>query len=261
MKAERYAWAAKVLRRPDFLAVVLRCDVASQKIIKKLLSRRLVNKEWKAAIALVLVDACWLAPIFASGCLFVQDMARLDLEMSQVLVDEHMAPLPSAVQIADKMRKLAYFTDRMCLHLYDATTLFRALMQLFEFLEHDAFRDQILTNVAVVVGAAMQVHEFNVGVQDGACLVLGRLPHVHMTASEFQATGLIAKLVRVMRRFGHCKYVTLICPASFACMSTHILPIHNFHACVCSLSLSFSVMLSFSLSLSLHVNMCVCVLL
>jgi hypothetical protein len=224
METERYAWAGKILKKSDLLAVVLRCEIASQKIIKEMLWRRLVDKEWKVAISLLLVDAHWLAPILWSGSLFVNDMPRLVLEMSHMFVDVHMAPLPIAAQIEDKMQKLRCFIDRMSLHLFDAETQFRALTQLSEFLEDDAFSDQILTFVAVVVGATMQVHEFNAGVQNAACLVLAKLPHVHMSAVEFQGTGLIAKIVRVMRRFGNCEYATFIsrtCICTYARAHTH----------------------------------------
>jgi len=78
----------------------------------------------------------------------------------------------------------------------------------------------------------MQVHEFNV-VQTAACLVLGHLSHIHMGANEFQESGLIVKIVRVMRRFYHCQYMTFVFSPSFVCtpVDTHMY-VNCTHTCM-----------------------------
>jgi len=78
----------------------------------------------------------------------------------------------------------------------------------------------------------MQVHEFNV-VQTAACLVLGHLSHIHMGANEFQESGLIVKIVRVMRRFYHCQYMTFVFSPSFVCtpVNTHMY-VNCTHTCM-----------------------------
>jgi len=201
MAVHRYAWAVNVLRKPDLFATVLRCDVASRQIIDWLRSLRLVDKEWKAAIDLVFADDTWLAPILRSGCLFVDDFPRLVVEMTKILVDVHMEPLPIAVLVDDKMRQMQYFMDQTSLHLYDRKTLICAFDCLETWLLYDVFSDQDLSFVLVVVSAAMQVHEFDLPVQMNACMVLKQLQHVSMGAMQFQATGLIAKIARVVRHF------------------------------------------------------------
>jgi hypothetical protein len=234
MAVDRYAWVVEVLRRPDLFAAVLRCDVASRQIIDWLRSLRLVDKEWKAAIDLVFADNTWLAPILRSGCLFVDDFPRLDVEMKKILVDVHLEVAPIEVHIDDKMRQMRYFMDQMSLHLYDRKTLICAFEWLKTWLIEDVFSDQNLSFVLVVVSAAMQVHKFDLPVQMSAVEVLVLLQHVSMGAMQFQATGLIAKIARVMRSFSSKWYVAFRNIPAHACTRTCICIMH---ACMYALAL------------------------
>ena len=201
----------------DVLGVVMRVRPASRATIEALMRLKLVCKDWKQMVVLVVADEEWLAPVLSSGQAFLTAIPELLWQMNSRM--RRCSPAEALV-----LRRS--YVDLVQEHLFDAKVLCRALRGLVAV---EGYRYPTLIppgEVATLICRALQAHPADHDVAAAVLKLLVVVAEMLVGQDALLRAGAVPVLMAALARRAPCSAVVDAISSLVLVKKTHHTPSH-----------------------------------